>query len=437
MDQEFKFLCEKLKPLFNESRGICSPANDRLIAKLSELIDINVIRVKSGEKLEDWTVPNAWELIDSYAKVGDKIYTKDNCKLMVPFGSDSWEYQGDLLSIKSQIVTDYSKYGITPYRTSYYNDDKPVICLPPESLIGMSDDTKVKILVKTTRKSHYMSIGEAVIPGETSRTILLSTYNCHPGLGNDNFSGILAWIYLLQKVSAMRNNHYTYRFVIAPETIGSIAYIKHLTDNNQLINTLHTFVLTCLGGQQSNYTYKDSQYKNGYSRFLVNAIRRDYPEIKVRHFSHDGSDERQYSSPGVRKSTSSLCRNRYYEYSQYHSSADDWEYMNQESVYHSCKIIYELIQEADIEVRVPCTNFKYGEPSLSSLGISFHSGGGSIKNSGEYKGVKKRDFFDVLSLCNGELSIDEITEILNKDSIEDRKVIELIHYMMKMNVVRL
>ena len=129
MDQEFKYLCEKLKPLFNELRGICSHANDRLIEKLSELTDLNVIRINSGERLEDWTVPKAWDLIDSYTKVGDKIYTKENCKLMVPFGSDSWEYQGDLLSIKSQIVSDYSKLGMTPYRTSYYNDDKPVICL--------------------------------------------------------------------------------------------------------------------------------------------------------------------------------------------------------------------------------------------------------------------------------------------------------------------
>ena len=37
-------------------------------------------------------------------------------------------------------------------------------------------------------------------------------------------------------------------------------------------------------------------------------------------FTPDGSDERQFSSPNVGIASSSLCRNRYYEYDEYHTS---------------------------------------------------------------------------------------------------------------------
>ena len=45
-------------------------------------------------------------------------------------------------------------------------------------------------------------------------------------------------------------------------------------------------------------------------------------------FVPDGSDERQYSSPGFRLVTPSIHKSKYYEYPQYHTSADDLNFIS-------------------------------------------------------------------------------------------------------------
>ena len=148
-----------------------------------------------------------------------------------------------------------------------------------------------------------------------------------------------------------------------------------------------------------------------------------------------GSDERQYSSPGVGISSSSLCRNRYYEFNEYHTSADDWEYMNINAVWESYLLMYKIIDNADKNDRIPSSLTNLGEPSLSSLGISFHLGGSSLNNSGVYKGIGKKQFFDLFSLCNGNNSFDEIVEILKEKKYSRSELVELITKLIDYKVV--
>ena len=52
----------------------------------------------------------------------------------------------------------------------------------------------------------------------------------HPSMANNELSGPVLLNAILQYVKKLPNSHYSYRFVLLPETIGSIAYISKFKD---------------------------------------------------------------------------------------------------------------------------------------------------------------------------------------------------------------
>lgn len=51
-----------------------------------------------------------------------------------------------------------------------------------------------------------------------------STHVCRPSLANDNCAGMAVLAHLAQWIISTQNR-YSYRFVLAPETIGTLAWL--------------------------------------------------------------------------------------------------------------------------------------------------------------------------------------------------------------------
>ena len=111
---------------------------------------------------------------------------------------------------------------------------------------------------------------------------------------------------------------YSLRFLIIPETIGSISYIsKNL--NRLKKNVIAGYVLTCLGDSK-DFSYLNSREEDT----LSDKIDKKYfltKKIKFKNYSylHRGSDERQYNSPGVDLPIGSIMRSKYNTYKVYHT----------------------------------------------------------------------------------------------------------------------
>ena len=280
--------------------------------------------------------------------------------------------------------------------------------MPFNLLSEVSDQTEISINVDTSFSNSYLEILEIFIKGKVEDEILFTTYNCHPGLGNDNFSGIIGLCNLYEMILKLDNPYYSYRFAIFPETLGAICYIENLSKREIIKKVLFSTVLTCLGGDPKNYTFKDSPIKSAYADSYKKELQKSIPDLKVYPYSPDGSDERQFSSPSVSIPSASLCRNRYYEFEEYHTSLDTLEYMNKNAVNETCKYIFKAISNIDKNLRLPKSSAKFGEPCLSSYQLDFHSGGEYNSNSNNSLVINKKITNYIISAANGKRSKEEL-----------------------------
>jgi len=103
-----------------------------------------------------------------------------------------------------------------------------------------------------------LTYGECYLPGKTKEEVLLSTYLCHPSLGNDNLSGVVLLTFLAS-ILKKRKLKYSYRFLFIPETIGALAWLSH--NEKKLPRIKHGLVVTCVG-DSGKMTYKKSRRAN-------------------------------------------------------------------------------------------------------------------------------------------------------------------------------
>ena len=140
-------------------------------------------------------------------------------------------------------------------------------------------------------------------------------------MANNEISGPCVVTYLSKFLYKLKNRHYTYRFIFIPETIGSIAYInKNLLNLKK--NLLAGFNISCVGDERA-YSYVSSRKGNTIADYVAKKVLYS-TDKKYKKYSwlSRGSDERQFSSPGVDLPLCTICRSKFGEYKEYHNSLD-------------------------------------------------------------------------------------------------------------------
>ena len=70
--------------------------------------------------------------------------------------------------------------------------------------------------------------GRSGHPGRERRDcFVLVAHLCHPAMVNDDLSGVVVGLEVARALLAGPQPYYTYRLLILPETIGSVAYLSH------------------------------------------------------------------------------------------------------------------------------------------------------------------------------------------------------------------
>lgn len=281
-------------------------------------------------------------------------------------------------------------------------------------------DGKYHAYIDSSFTKGRLEAGQAVLYGGRKKEILLSSYLCHPSMANNELSGPIVLAMLYQKLSGWKERRYTYRFVINPETIGSISFLSqfgsHLKEHLQ-----GGLVLTCLGGS-GTLRYKQTR-KEGtcFDRLVEHLNGKDGFKFRNTPFTPmSGSDERQYCSPGFNLPVGQMARLVYAEYKEYHTSLDTKELMGIQNIMDSAEELERLLKANELEGYYINQN-PYGEVKLSDYEL-YPSLNDTQRRDGRDNVISDRDFINqilmILNYSDGEHLLSWIGDRLGRGVTE-------------------
>ena len=333
---------------------------------LEELVPLTRSEIPSGSRVRDWQIPQEWVVREAYVigPDGERLLDvrQNNLHLLnyaVPFrGTLSREQlEAHLYSLPEQPDA-------IPYVTSYYSPHWG-FCLPHRQRQALPEG-EYQVVVDTELIDGSLTLSEAVLPGESDREVLISTYTCHPSLANNELSGPLVAAFLFRRLARWKERRLTYRFVFLPETIGSLAYL-HMRGELLKTQLVAGYVVTCIG-DDAPFTYKRSRQGNSLADRSALHVLSSHTGVRIHDFFPSGSDERQYCSPGFNLPVGSLMRSMYGTYPEYHTSLDNRDFVSFPAMQESVAT-YEAILKT-LELSRSYRNLEpYGEPNLGRRGL--------------------------------------------------------------------
>ncbi|MDO4905458.1 MAG: DUF4910 domain-containing protein [Lautropia sp.] len=360
---------ESLYPMLRSITG--QGVRDTLMI-IGRQIPITVTEVPTGTRIFDWVVPAEWEVRGAWIKGpdGKKIVDITDHNLHLVNYSAPFRGKMSLAELRPHLFSLPDRPDWIPYRTQYFKEDWG-FCLTDRQLQSLPDG-EYEVCVDTSLKPGSLTFGECVLPGESEEEVLISTHVCHPSLANDNLSGISVATWMAKALAALPKRRYTYRFVFAPSTIGVITWLSQRQAVTQRVR--HGVVISGVG-DGGDYHYKRSRRGDTeIDRIMALVLANSGQTHHLLPFIPYGYDERQYCSPGFDLPMGCFSRSTYGSYPQYHTSADNLEFIRPEYLELSLNLLLQSISivERNTTYRNLCP---FGEPQLGRRGLYSLIGG--------------------------------------------------------------
>ncbi len=413
-------LAEKLFPICRSITG--DGVRQTLKILKNEYDSLRIYEVPSGTRVFDWTVPKEWNIRGAYIEdsLGRRIIDFNDNNLHVLGYSVPMDCTMSLEELKKIIYTQPGQPDVIPYVTSYYQE-RSGFCMSENQKNALREDT-YHCVIDSDLTNGSLTYGEIMIEGETAEEVLLSTYICHPSMANNEVSGPVVTIELAKWIAALKQRRYTYRILFIPETIGAITYLSRNLDSMKA-NTAAGFLLSCVGDDRT-YSMVETKYGDTLTdRLLKNILQYHFPDYKLYNYLQRGSDERQYNAPGVDLPVCAVCRSKYGEYPEYHTSADDLSLISEEGLQGTFDLMKKCIQALEYNhcYQVNCLC----EPQLGKRGLY-----PTISQKGIYDDVAS--ILDFIAYADGH---NDLIDISNRIRVPIEVLIPIIEQLMEKELI--
>ena len=373
---------EMLQRLFPLCRSVTGEPVRETFRILNDYALFDVTEVPSRTQAFDWIVPDEWAITDAFITdlSGRRIIDFRENNLHVCGYSKPVDAEMSFAELRPHLFTRPDHPDWIPHRTGTYADSWG-FALSQRQLETLDPTARYRVCIDSRFFSGSLSLADAVLTGRSEREYLITSYCCHPSMANDNISGLVMSVLLYRYLARRPNRRHGYRFVIAPETIGALCY---LALNQQIMQaSAGGFVLTCVGGP-GPFGYKETFKGNDDLDRVVRLAFRDLGLDYIAYpFAPDGSDERQFASPGFRIPTGTITKDKYYEYDQYHTSADNLDLVTGKQIAETYSIYVTALEMLERNRSYRSLN-PYGEPQLGRRGLyTLHGAGYKLKLQGQ------------------------------------------------------
>ena len=417
-NQTGKAMYELAKELFPIPRSITGQGFRDSLEILNKTLGGGIIKfhsIKSGTKVFDWIVPDEWNVKEAYILTpeGEKICDFKKHNLHLVNYSEAINKEIELEELQNHLYSIEEMPDAIPYVTSYYKR-RWGFCITHNERKKLKKG-KYKVFIDAKHdKNGVLNYADFILPStqNSKDEILISTYLCHPSMANNELSGPVVAIFLAKWLLNLKERKYNYRFVLIPETIGSIAYLsKHLEHLKKHVKA--GFVLSCLGDDKA-YSLIHTPKENTLSDKVALHTLKNKENFKAFSFLDRGSDERQYNAPLVNLGIVGVCRSKYLEYKEYHTSKDDLNFISSKGLSGGLRAMEEIL--LNLEINAVYENTLVCEPNLGKRGL-YHT----LSTANDIPLA-----CNFLAYCDGQNDLIDIANILNMQAYEFKELLEKI-----------
>lgn len=398
-ETEAKGLWPLMQAMYPICRSITGNGVRRTFDLIQELIPLERTEVPSGTAIFDWEIPNEWNIHDAYIadQRGHRIVDFNANNLHVVSYSMPVRCTMTREELEAHLYSLPDRPDWIPYRTSYYREHWG-FCLSHRDRERLGAGP-FEVVMDTTLAPGGLTYAECLVPGITEAEALVYTHTCHPSLANDNLTGIAVAVALARALLDERPR-LTWRFIFGPGTIGSLAWLSR---NEQRLERVRAGLTVGLLGDSGALTYKRSRRGDCVTdRVARYVLRRFASAARIVEFEPYGYDERQFCSPGFDLPVGRLTRSSNGQYPEYHTSADNLNFLQPACLAESIRLLANMIAVIDENRRLRNLSPK-GEPRLGKRGLY-----GSI--GGTAPGTLEHALLWMLNLSDGRHDLLSIAE---------------------------
>ena len=396
-------LGEMVDGLWSLPRHIISDGYDVALEALADQLPMTIHQYPSGMECWSWLVPEKWTCHEAYLERlnGELLFSYADNPLHVVSNSLPFEGEVSRGELLAHLHIHPKLSDAVPFIFKYYERDWG-LCCSGDQRATLQDD-RYRVVIRSSFSYGTLKVGEVIARGRSDECIVFCAHLCHPAMVNDDLSGVVVGMGVMRALQARTDLRYTYRFLIVPETIGSVA---HLSRHPELIPTMKGGIfLEMLGLDHPHALQLSFDGDTLMDHSGITGLRAVDPGAWTAKFrTLAGNDERQFNAPGVRVPMLSLSRmlppeHPDHPYREYHSSSDTPAVTSVTRLEESRDAVLSIVDE--LERRIVPTNRYPGEVFCSRYGIHIDP----FENPEGHRAL-----FDIMYLVDGTRSVDEIAE---------------------------
>jgi aminopeptidase-like protein len=384
-------------------RNLVSDDYDRALRRLNEEVGGRLIihEYPTGETCWTWRIPEKWTCEQAYVETlaGRRLIDFADHPLHVVSYSLPFEGVVSREELLEHLHVHPWLPDAIPFGFKYYQRDWGLCAT--QTLRDALDEDAYRVVIRTRFEPGTLKVGEVIIPGESDECFVLAAHLCHPAMVNDDLSGVVVGLEIARALLAGPKPYYTYRLLILPETIGSVAYLSH---NESLIpKMVGGLFLEMLGTDLPHALQGSFLAQSQADRVLLSTLHQYDPQAWAAPYRGViNNDERQFNSPGVRVPMLSIARveqrdSPTWPYREYHSSQDTPELVAVERLEASYRLTLGML--ANWERNAYVVNHFKGEIFCSGYGIWIDY---RVNPEGH------RRLFEIMERCDGERTVADI-----------------------------
>ncbi len=216
--------------LWSLRRDLVSDGYDAALSAIGTQLPMTVHEFPSGTECGTWLVPEKWTCHEAYLETmdGRRLFSCADHPLHVVSYSQPFEGAVTRDELFRHLHVLPRRPEAIPYVLEFSERDWGLCCSQRQK--ESIRDESYRVVIRTSFRYGTLKIGEVIAPGETDETFVLCAHLDHPAMVNDGVSGVAVGVDVMRRILGRGRRRYTYRFLILPETIGSVAWLSRHAD---------------------------------------------------------------------------------------------------------------------------------------------------------------------------------------------------------------